>query len=152
MVNQQNTLIFATWVTFVILGALSLSGCAPFASQSKLFPDKLMSTTIDELNGMAGQKDFVKSHKDGVRIKGFVVSRHRGGPLDKEILGLSSKKPQLSKTDYSEVKPTVYCGREIPPSEKPVNVGDEITVGGFVYRSSAPDNIFLESCLILPDI
>jgi hypothetical protein len=130
---------------------LLLPGCraGKLFAPLKLYPEKAQTTDLETLNQMAGEKKFSKLYPDGVIVTAYVVSRYQGGPLNKEIIGLSIKQPQLIKTDYSEVQATLFCGREVPSLGQAVKVGDEVTVGGYIYHSSKPDNIFLDACQII---
>jgi hypothetical protein len=129
-----------------------LSACQPgqLLGPQKIVPEKAFVATIQDLNQATSEKNISKIYPDGVKIKAYVVSYYKGGPVDKEIIGLAAQKPQLLKTDYSEVQPSVFCARETSPADTTVKVGDEVTVAGFLYRSSAQDNIFLQECQVLP--
>jgi hypothetical protein len=135
-----------------LFAIIILTGCqaGKLFEPKKLLPEKAIFTSIQDLNQTSSQKNFSKVYPDGVKVKAYVVSYYKGGPVNKEIIGLSTQKPQSIKTDYSEIQTNIFCGRESSPGSVTVKVGDEITVAGFIYPSSVQDNLFLEECQVIP--
>ncbi|MDR2340498.1 MAG: hypothetical protein LBF40_10285 [Deltaproteobacteria bacterium] len=131
----------------VLLSAMFLAACQSQgrAPRKAFTPSKAMGLSIDQLNQTVGQDRKEPYPPDGVRLTGYVVSRYQGGPVGKELMGVSEN-PSVSGIP---AKGTVYCLRTLPPGSRQVALGDRVTIAGFVSKSSAKDNIFLDSCQVL---
>jgi hypothetical protein len=136
--SLKRVLILALGLT---LALIVFSACVRQAPvRPEFFPERALWMTIGDLNGLVPIKPRMIP-KDGVKVTGTVRSIYRGGPVGKELLGLSGE-------GFPE-KPQVYCLRVVPPGEKATAIGDTATVGGFLAPSSAKDNIFLDDCVLI---
>ncbi|MDR2406440.1 MAG: hypothetical protein LBE27_08740 [Deltaproteobacteria bacterium] len=126
-----------------IVLALTFISCAPKVQEPKAFdPESATSWTISALNELvtAGNKRLFPT--SSIKVQGFVISRYQGGPVGKEILGLSETKGSLAS-------PRLYCLRAIPAGGASVTLGDEVELGGYLARASGVDNIFINDCTLL---